>query len=146
MCIRLSQGRTSRPKGPLIITLDSATACANSRIRTKLIEGLEDRLNRIESFVMSDLVVESLDRKADDRHSGTPSTYEPSGKNFASTRPYPARSVATPALAKETPSLVANDVATLRSESGNLSPISMGEKPMDLLATDLKGQSQYIGM
>jgi hypothetical protein len=106
---------------------------------------LEDRLNRIESFVMSDLVSESVDMKAGDRHNATHGTHEPNGETIALTRSYPVRPAATPVPAKKRSFGLANDTATSHSENSVLSTTSIGEKSMDFMTTDNQGQSQYIG-
>ena len=133
------------PKGPFNVAFDDATMFTDSPTRTKLIEGLEDRLNRIESFVMSDLASESSDTKSGDRPIVTHNTYDRNGRTTAATCSYPARPWSTPAPAKEGSSRLANGTATPRSESSILSPSNVEEKSTDLLATDFKGQSQYIG-
>lgn len=115
-----------------------ANDLADSQSRTKLIEGLEDRLNRIESFVMSDLVSESLDLKGGDRQ-GASSRYEPNGQGNASPRAYPSRP------AKNEASRLGIDHATPHSESSVLSTSTRERSSMDFVATDMKGQSQYIG-
>jgi hypothetical protein len=126
-------------------SIDDPTVLADARPRTKLIEGLEDRLNRIESFVMSDLVSDSSDMKAGDRHKGTHSTHEPNGGSNASTRCYPSRPAATPLHANNGSSRLGNDTATPCSENGVMSTSTGEAKLMDFITSDAKGQSQYIG-
>jgi hypothetical protein len=119
-------------------SVDDAKELADSQSRTKLIEGLEDRLNRIESFVMSDLVSESLDLKGGDRQKA-PSRYEPNGRGNASPRAYPSRP------GKNKASRLGIDHATPHSGSSVLSTSTREGNSMDFVATDMKGQSQYIG-
>lgn len=112
---------------------------ADPQSRTKLIEGLEDRLNRIESFVMSDLLSESLDLKGADRQRASSRSYEPNGRGDASPRSYPSRPAATEA------SRLGIDHTTPRSEGSVLSTSTRERDSMDFVATDMKGQSKYIG-
>jgi hypothetical protein len=122
-----------------------AIELADSQTRTKLIAGLEDRLNRIESFVMSDLVPESIDLKVEDRRSSTQNISELDGGMTTSTRSYPTRPAASPVHARRGSSRLASDGATPHSETSAVSTSSLGEKSMDFIATDEKGQAQYIG-
>lgn len=118
-------------------------AFADPQNRTKLIEGLEDRLNRIESFVMSDLLSESLDLKGADRQRASSRSYEPNGRGDASPRSYPSRPAATPFPAKNEASRLGIDHATPRSESSVLSTSSRERDSTDFITTDMKGQSKY---
>jgi len=118
---------------------------ADPQRRTKLIEGLEDRLSRIESFVISDLSSESLDPKGGDRPKATNRGYEPNGPGNASPRSYPSRPAATPLPAKNGASRFGSDHTTPYSESSVPSTSSKERHSMDFVARDAKGQSQYIG-
>jgi hypothetical protein len=120
---------------------------ADSYTRTKLIEGLEDRLNRIESFVMSDLVSENLDIKVGNVLKERHSPAEPNGRTIASTHSYPSRPAPTPTPAKtqSSRSSLANNTATPLSESSSLTTTTVEAKSTEFLHTDGKGQSHYIG-
>jgi hypothetical protein len=137
----------SPPKGPFHVDAEDSTVLADSQTRTKLIEGLEDRLNRIESFVMSDQVSESLDMKVGNQLKERHSPDEPNGRTIASTRSYPSRLASTPVSAKtRSPrSSLANNTATPLSESSVLTKTTVEAKSTEFLHTDLKGQSHYIG-
>jgi hypothetical protein len=118
---------------------------ADPQRRTKLIEGLEERLSRIESFVISDLSSESLDPKGGDRQKATNRGYESNGPGNASPRSYPSRPAATPFPAKNEASRLGSDHTTPYSENSVPSTSSKERNSMDFVATDVKGQSQYIG-
>jgi len=137
----------SPPKGPFHVDAEYSTVLADSQTRTKLIEGLEDRLNRIESFVMSDQVSESLDTKVGIRLKERHNPDEPNGRTIASTRSYPSRLASTPVSAKTiSPRLsLANSTATPLSESSVLTKITVEAKSTEFLHTDFKGQFHYIG-
>jgi hypothetical protein len=119
----------------------------DSQTRTKLIEGLEDRLNRIESFVMSDVVSESLDVKVGNRLKERHSPDEPNGRTIASAHSYPSHLAPTPVPAKtRSPrSSLANSTATPLSESSVLTKTTVEVKSTEFLHTDFKGRSHYIG-
>ena len=134
----------SPPKGPFHVDAEDSTMLADSQTRTKLIEGLEDRLNRIESFVMSDLVSESLDMKVGNALKERHSPAEPNGRTLASTHSYPSRPASTPTPTK-TRSSRSNNTATPLSESSGLTTTTVEAKSTEFLHTDLKGQSHYIG-
>lgn len=134
----------SRLKGPFHIDAEDSTMFADSPTRTKLIEGLEGRLNRIESFVMSDLVSESLDMKVTNALRERHSPAEPNGRTIASTHCYPSRPASTPITAKTRSSRSIN-TATPLSESSGLTTPTVEAKSTEFLHTDLKGQSHYIG-
>jgi hypothetical protein len=137
----------SPPKGSFHIDAEDSTVLADSQTRTKLIEGLEGRLNRIESFVMSDLVSESLDMKVGNRLKERHSPDEPNGRTIASTHSYPSRLTSTPVSAKtRSPrSSLANSTATPLSESSVLTKPTVEAKSTEFLHTDPKGRSHYIG-
>jgi hypothetical protein len=137
----------SQLKGPFHIDAEDSIVLADSQTRTKLIEGLEDRLNRIESFVMSDLAPESLDMKVGNALKERHSPAEPNGRTVASTRSYPSRPASTPIPAKtrSSRSSLANDTATPLSESSGLTATTVEAKSTEFLHTDPKGQSHYIG-
>ena len=137
----------SRLKGPFHIDAEDSTILADSQTRTRLIEGLEDRLNRIESFVMSDLVSESLDTKVGNALKERHSPAEPNGRTIASTQCYPSRPAPTPTPAKTRSSCssLTNNTATPLSESSGLTPTTVEAKSTEFLHTDPKGQSHYIG-
>jgi hypothetical protein len=120
---------------------------ADSQTRTKLIEGLEDRLNRIESFVMSDLVSESLDMKAGNVLKERHSPAEPNERTIASTHCYPSRPASVPITAKTRSSRASltNNTTTPLSESSSLTTTTVEAKSTEFLHTDPKGQSHYIG-
>jgi hypothetical protein len=137
----------SPPKGPFHVDAEGSTVLADSQTRTKLIEGLEDRLNRIESFVMSDQVSESLDMKVGNRLKERHSPNEPNGRTIASTRSYPSRLASTPVSAKtRSPrSSLANNTATPLSDSSVLTKATVEAKSTEFLHTDFKGPAHYIG-
>jgi hypothetical protein len=137
----------SPPKGPFHVDAEDSTVLADSQTRTKLIEGLEDRLNRIESFVMSDLVSESLDMKVGNALKERHSPAEPNERTIASTHSYPSRpaSTSTPAKTRSSRSSVAHNTATPLSESSGLTTTTVEAKSTEFLHTDVKGQSHYIG-
>jgi hypothetical protein len=134
----------SRSKGPFHVDAGDSTVLADSQTRTRLIEGLEDRLNRIESFVMSDLVSESLDMKVGNRPKERHSPDEPNGRGIASTHSYPSRP-AVPAKPRSSHSNLANNIATPLSESSVHTKTTVEAKSTEFLHTDFKGQSHYIG-
>jgi hypothetical protein len=94
---------------------------------------------------MSDLVSESFDPRLGDRHNSSHSTSDGNGGMATSARSYPTRPAASPVHAKSASSRLATDSATPHSDNSILSTSSVGEKSMDFIATDDKGQSQYIG-
>jgi|ERR1700722_4248520 hypothetical protein len=135
------------PKGPFHVDSEDSIVLADSQTRTKLIEGLEDRLNRIESFVMSDIVSESLDMKVGSQLEERHSPDESNGRTIPSTHSYPSRLASTPVPAKNRSpgSSLANSTATPLSESSILTKTTVEAKSTEFLHTDFKGRSHYIG-